>query len=134
MHWIALAVVLALIEYMVFVLLVARARGVYKVQAPAIIGHPVFERTLRVQQNTLELLVVFLPALWLFGLFLSPPWGAVLGVVFILGRALYAWGYIRAPEHREAGAVVSFAAVGLLLLGALAGVLRMVVLILKGAG
>ena len=132
MHWIALTVVLALIEYMVFVLLVAKARGQYKVEAPAIIGHPVFERTLRVQQNTLELLVVFLPALWLFGLFLRPSWGAVLGAVFIAGRALYAWGYIRAPEKRELGAIVSFAAVGLLLLGALVGVLRMLTLILKG--
>ncbi len=134
MHWIALVAVLALIEYMLFVFMVAGARGRYKVHAPAITGHPVFERTLRVQQNTLELLVVFLPALWMFGLFLSPPWGAGLGALFILGRALYAWGYIRAPEKRELGAMVSFAAVGLLLLGALAGVLRMLTLILKGAG
>ena len=132
MPWIALVVVLTLAEYMVFVCLVAVARGRYKVQAPAITGHPVFERTLRVQHNTLELLVVFLPALWLFGLFLNPPWGAGLGALFILGRALYAWGYIRAPEKRELGALVSFAAVGALLVGAGVGVLRMLVFIHKG--
>ncbi len=132
MHWIALVVVLALAEYMIFVFLVAGARGRYKVQAPAITGHPVFERVLRVQHNTLELLIVFLPSLWLFGLFLSPPWGAIFGGIFILGRALYAWGYIRAPERRELGAILSFGAVGVLLVGAGLGVLRMLTLILKG--
>ena len=133
MHWIALVVMLALAEYMVFVFMVAGARGRYKVNAPAVTGHPTFERTLRVQQNTLELLVAFLPSLWLFGLFLSPPWGAGIGGLFILGRAFYAWGYIRAPEKRELGAIVSFAAVGLLMLGAGLGVLRVLVLILKGS-
>lgn len=133
MHWIALVVVLTLAEYMVFVFLVAGARGRYKVQAPAITGHPVFERTLRVQQNTLELLVVFLPALWLFGTFLSPQWGAGIGALFILGRGVYAVGYIGAPEKREVGAVISFAAVGILLLGAFAGVLRLLVLVLNGS-
>ena len=132
MHWIALVVVLALCEYMVFAFLVAGARGRYKIDAPAITRHPVFERTLRVQANTLELLVVFVPALWLFGLFLDAPWGAGIGAAFVVGRALYAVGYITAPEKRGLGAGISFAAVGLLLLGALVGVLRMVFFVLKG--
>jgi uncharacterized membrane protein YecN with MAPEG domain len=134
MHWIALVALLALVEYMAFVFLVAAARGRYKVAAPAMTGHPVFERTLRVQANTLELLVVYLPALWLFGLFFSPQWGAGIGALFLLGRALYAWGYIRAAEKRELGAMLSFASLGLLLLGAGAGILRMLTLVLKGNG
>ncbi|HTY48458.1 MAG TPA: MAPEG family protein, partial [Steroidobacteraceae bacterium] len=101
-----------------------RARGKYGVHAPAITGHPVFERTFRVQQNTLELLIIFVPAIALFGTYISWRWGALLGLLFILGRAVYAVGYIRAPEKREIGASLSFAANAVLLLGALYGAIR----------
>ncbi len=124
MLWIALVVLLALFEFMVFGLLVGGARTRYKISAPATTGHPVFERTFRVHYNTLEMLVVFIPAIWLFGMYLNPRWGAIIGVVFIVGRALYAVGYIRAPEKREIGALLSVAAVAVLLAGALFGVLR----------
>ena len=77
-HLVALA---ALLEYLVFGLLVGRARGLYGVKAPAVTGHPVFERYYRVQMNTLELLVVFLPVLWLAGSHWSAPWSAALGAV-----------------------------------------------------
>ena len=74
-------ILLALVEYIVFTGLVGRARGKYKVPAPAMTGHPDFERANRVHQNTLESLIVFIPALWIFGLYLSHVVGAVLGVV-----------------------------------------------------
>ncbi|HTB66766.1 MAG TPA: MAPEG family protein, partial [Steroidobacteraceae bacterium] len=99
-------------------------RARYKVSAPATHGHPVFERTFRVHYNTLEMLVVFIPSIWLFGTYLNPRWGAIIGAVFLLGRALYATGYIRAPEKRELGAMLSIASVALLLVGALFGVIR----------
>jgi uncharacterized membrane protein YecN with MAPEG domain len=124
MLWIALVILLALVEYMVFGFLVGGARARYKVAAPATTGHPEFERTFRVHYNTLELLVAFIPAIWLFGLYLNPRWGAIIGAVFLVGRALYAVGYIRAPEKRELGATLSFAAVAVLLFGALFGVIR----------
>jgi glutathione S-transferase len=122
--WIALVVLLSLLEFMVFGFLVGGARARYKIQAPATSGHPIFERTFRVHYNTLELLVVFIPAIWLFGMYLNPRWGAIIGVVFLVGRALYAAGYIRAPEKREMGAMLSFAAVAVLLFGAIFGVVR----------
>jgi uncharacterized membrane protein YecN with MAPEG domain len=124
MLWIALVILLALLEYVVFGFLVGGARARYKVAAPATSGHPDFERTFRVHYNTLELLVVFIPAIWLFGLYLNPRWGALIGVVFLVGRALYAVGYIRAAEKRELGATLSFASVAVLLFGALFGVIR----------
>jgi glutathione S-transferase len=124
MLWIALVVLLSLLEFMVFGMLVGGARARYKIAAPATVGHPVFERTFRVHYNTLELLVVFIPALWLFGMYLNPRWGAIIGAVFMVGRALYAVGYIRAPEKREIGAMLSFAAVSVLLIGAVFGVVR----------
>ncbi len=124
MLWIALVVVIALGEFLVFSFLVAGARGRYKIQAPSTVGHPVFERTFRIHYNTLEMLIVFVPAIWLFGLYLNPRWGAIIGAVFIIGRAVYAVGYIRAPEKREIGALLSVASVAVLLAGALFGVVR----------
>jgi hypothetical protein len=58
------AILLALVEYIVLVGLVGRARAKYGVKAPAISGPEAFDRIFRVQQNTLEGLVVFLPGLW----------------------------------------------------------------------
>lgn len=124
MNWVAGVVVLALIEYIVFCFLVARARGKYAVAAPAITGNPYFERYFRVQQNTLEQLIVFIPAVWLYGLYVSSQWAAAIGAVFIIGRVLYAMGYIAAPERRSAGFGLSFAAQIVLVLGALYGILR----------
>jgi glutathione S-transferase len=124
MLWIALVVLLSLLEFMVFGTLVGGARARYKIEAPATSGHPIFERTFRVHYNTLEMLVVFIPAIWLFGMYLNPRWGAIVGAVFLLGRALYAAGYIRAPEKREIGALLSFASLAVLLVGALFGVVR----------
>ncbi|HTC50880.1 MAG TPA: MAPEG family protein [Steroidobacteraceae bacterium] len=124
MLWTALVILAALIEYMVFGFLVGGARARYKVMAPATSGHPDFERTFRVHYNTLEMLVVFVPAIWLFGMYLNPRWGAIVGAVFVVGRALYAIGYIRAAEKREVGAMLSFAALAVLLAGAVFGVVR----------
>ena len=82
----ALATGLALLLYVVLGLNVARARGRYKVPAPATAGDPAFERVYRVHQNTLEQLVVFLPSLWLFSTFVSPLWGGAIGLLWVLAR------------------------------------------------
>src|SRR5689334_967743 len=100
MELVLVVMLVALIEYMVFAGLVGRARSVYKVRAPATTGHPQFERIYRVHQNTLEALVIFMPALLVFAYYLSPPWAAGLGVAFVVARALYAFLYLRAPESR----------------------------------
>jgi glutathione S-transferase len=125
--YVELVILLTVFEYMVLTTLVARARGKYGVKAPAISGHPVFDRTFRVQQNTLEGLVIFLPALWLFGRYLNPIWAAGLGVIWIAGRALYAAGYIRAAEKRGPGAGICGIVNVVLVAGALIGVLKVLV-------
>ena len=112
---------LALIEFIVFSLLVGRARMRCNVQAPAITGHPVFERYFRVQQNTLEQLIVFIPAVWFFGLYVSTLWAAGLGVVFIIGRVVYLNGYVADPSKRSAGFGLSFLPNLILVIGALVG-------------
>lgn len=120
----ALTTLLALLVYFVVTLNVGFARTRYKIVAPAVSGHPDFERIYRVQMNTLEQLVLFLPSLWLFALFLSPVWASVFGAVWIVGRVLYAIGYYRAAEKREAGFGLAFAGFAPLWLGAAYGIAR----------
>lgn len=121
MEFVAFVIALALLEYAVFGLLVGRARGKYRVAAPAISGHPVFERYFRVHQNTLEQLMAFVPAMWLFGTYVNPTWAAWLGLVFVVGRMVYLVGYVADPAKREIGFALSALPVVILLLGALWG-------------
>jgi len=121
MTLVAIVAVLALLEYSVFVVMTGQARGKYGIAAPSITGDPTFERTFRVQQNTVEQLVIFLPALFLCAYFASETLAAVLGLVFIVGRALYARGYVQDPAKRGPGFLLTLVANGGLMLGALAG-------------
>lgn len=115
MKLVVLVAAAALLEYVYFGYRVGRARDRYGVPAPAVTGHPLFERHHRVHQNTLENLVIFLPGLWLFATYVSAPIAALLGVVFIVGRAVYARGYVRDPAERRTGVMLSFP-IGLILL------------------
>ncbi len=123
MEYPALVTIIALLEYMAFTLQVGLGRDKYGVPAPAITGNATWERLYRVQQNTLEQLLVFLPALWIFATFWSPGIAAAIGVLFLIGRPLYAVTYARDPKSRTAGFLLGFASNVLLVLGSLAGVI-----------
>jgi glutathione S-transferase len=107
----------ALLEYFLFIYLVGKARGDYGVKAPAITGHEMFERYFRVQQNTLELLIAFIPALWIAAQYWNPTWVAAIGAVFIIGRLLYLRGYVSDPKGRTLGFMLSAVPI-LILVGA----------------
>jgi uncharacterized MAPEG superfamily protein len=126
MEFVAFVIALALLEFAAFGMLVGWARGRYKVAAPAIGGHPVFERYFRAHQNTMEQLVAFVPAIWLFGAYVNPTWAAWLGLVFVVGRVVYLVGYVADPAKREIGFAMSSLPVVILLLGALWGAGRAV--------
>ena len=115
----AIVTCLALMLYAVFTGRVSLARAEYKITAPAITGHPVFERTFRVQQNTGEQLIIMLPGLWMFSSLISPLWGSLVGLVWIAGRIFYAVCYTRNPESRALGFVIGFLANAVLILGSL---------------
>jgi len=122
--WPGLITVLSLILYFVVSINVGRARVRFKVAAPQTTGNPDFERVYRVQQNTLEQLVSFLPALWLFSLLVNPVWGAGLGAIWIVGRIIYAVGYYQAAQKRGAGFAIGVLASISLLLGSLVSIVR----------
>ncbi|MGL6222736.1 MAG: MAPEG family protein [Steroidobacteraceae bacterium] len=121
MEFVAIVTVLALLQYILFAILVGKARGQYGVAAPAITGHPVFERYFRVQMNTLELLAALVPGLWLFAHYVSPTWAAGLGAVYLVGRFMYFQSYVSDPARRGAGFGLSFLPIMLLLVGGLVG-------------
>lgn len=103
---------------------VGRSRIKYQVAAPATSGHPQFDIAYRIQMNTLENVVLFLPVLWVFALSLSPLWATVLGGAWLAGRLWYALAYAADPKKRGGGFLMSMLAFGALGLGGAFGVLR----------
>ena len=124
----ALVTVLALLVYAWNFSQAGSARGKHKIEAPATTGHPEFERKLRVQQNMIEQLIVFLPSLWLFCLTIQPLVGAALGLVFVIGRIIYSASYAKDPKTRGLGFGLGALPTVILLLGSLVGVIRLFVI------
>ena len=117
MEFVAIVALLALLQYLYFATLVGQARGKFGVNGPAVTGHPVFERYFRVQMNTLEATVAFLPCLWLAARYWDPAWAGALGLVWVAGRVWYAIGYMQAGGRRDGGYLVSSLALFALLGG-----------------
>lgn len=110
MDLVALITLLALMQYFLFGLQVGQMRGKHGVKAPATSGHPEFERMFRVQQNTTEQLLLFLPALWVCAQYGDPRWAAGIGLVFIIGRFVYRSAYVGDPGKRGLGFTIGILA------------------------
>jgi hypothetical protein len=113
--------VLVILQFLVFGSLVGRARGKYGVKAPAVTGSEMFERTYRVQMNTLEIMVCLVPAMYIAARYWTPVFPAAAGAVYLVGRVIYCQAYISAPERRGLGFMLSVLPVFALLFAALAG-------------
>ena len=124
MEYATLIVLLALLQYVFFTGRVGLARGKYSVQAPACDGDETWNRLFRIQQNTMEQLIVFIPAAFAFAYFLNPVWVLLPGSAFIIGRILYSAEYIKDPKTRTPGMVLTMLSNVVLVLGALFGVAR----------
>jgi glutathione S-transferase len=113
---------LAIAFYFFLATRVAAARGKFGVRLPATTGNPDFERTFRTHINTLEWMPTLLVPLWLCAIYLNDMAAAVLGLVWIVGRAVYFSGYSRAVEKRLPGFFIQSTACIVLFIGAAAGV------------
>ena len=113
----ALAAIVTLVSLLVYVWMILRIGGARRrtgIDAPAMTGHPELERHLRIQANTVEWLVIYLPSLWLFALYWNDRVAA-----WMIGRIVYALGYAADPKRRELGFIIQALATGVLLFGAL---------------
>ena len=123
MKFVHLVAMLAIAQYIFFSFKVGLARGKYGVTAPATSGHEMFDRIYRVQSNTLEQLVCFLPALFVASLYWPPIYMAVIGLLYLVGRTLYWLSYVKDPGSRGTGFMMTFASTVLLILASVAGIL-----------
>ncbi|MGB4116553.1 MAG: MAPEG family protein [Polaromonas sp.] len=121
MHYVHIVALLALVQFIYFSILVGSARGKYKIAAPAMTGNEHFERAVRVQMNTLEQLVCFVPALLIAAAYWSPVYVAATGVVYLVGRTLYQRAYVADPAKRGLGFLLTFLPTTLLVLAGLVG-------------
>jgi len=125
MEAVVIVTVLALMQYMFFGIQVGGAHQKYGVKAPTMSGDAEFDRVNRVHQNTLEQLIVLIPALWMYAHYVNPLWGAGMGVVYLIGRIIYRAEYLKDPSTRTLGFSLSF------LPGAVMSVWVLIVAILK---
>jgi glutathione S-transferase len=122
LRYTALVTLLTVLFYFYTSYRVARARPKFKVPAPAMSGHPEFDRIFRVQMNTLEWMPIFLPLLWLFALYVNDIAAAALGLVWIAARTLYVVRYSEAANRRGPGFGLQAGVCIVLLVGAVAGI------------
>lgn len=122
MNYVHIVAVLAVLQFLLFGFLVGRARSAHGVHAPAMSGHPRFDRAFRVQMNTLEQLVAFLPALLIASVYWPNAIVAAIGAVYLVGRFLYRHLYLQEPNKRTAGFLLTVIPTFTLLIASLVGI------------
>ena len=125
--WTGLATIAALLVFVWTGVMVGRARRRFAVKAPATSGDPGFDRVFRTQMNTLEQIVLFLPALWLSAMVFSDRWSALAGAIWVVGRIVYALAYYTDAAKRGPGYLLTVVPTFILLISAAIGILRGVI-------
>ena len=123
MNLVYLLILLALVQFIFFTFRTGLTRGKYNIQAPKTTGDDTWERIFRVQQNTMEQLVLFVPGMLAFAHFVSPTWALVPGVLYLVGRQVFSYLYITNPTKRAPGVFLSFFSNIALVVGSLIGLL-----------
>ena len=123
-RWVALVTIAVAVLHFVLAWNVGRARGKYGIKAPAIAGNPDFERVFRVQMNTIETTLVFLPMLWLYAAYVDGMWAAGLGALWVAARIWYAAAYQQAAAKRGPAFGLSMFVFVVLTAGSAWGVIR----------
>jgi glutathione S-transferase len=121
MNYVHIVAALAIFQYFFFAIMVGRARVKYRINAPATTGHEMFDKAYRIQMNTLELLIGFLPALFMASVYWSNTYIALIGAVYIVGRFVYQKSYLVDPKKRALGFILSILPTFILLLASIVG-------------
>lgn len=121
MEYVHLIILLALLEYIFFIGIVGGGRGKYNVEAPATTGDVQWERLFRIQQNTAEQLILFVPGMLGFAHYVSATWAAIIGAIFVVGRVVYYIGYKQGGDKRGPGVLMSIPPNIVLVVGSLIG-------------
>lgn len=114
-------VLLAIFQFIYFGIRVGAARGKYGVHAPATTGNEIFERYYRVQMNTLELLIMLIPAVWIAAMYWNSMFVAAMIAIYLIGRMIYLSAYVADPKKRDKGFALSLLPIVVLLLSGLVG-------------
>ena len=108
MEPLVLVLMLILLQTLYFGIEVGRARQRLGIEAPAVSGDDEFDRYFRAHQNSLEQLIIFLPAVLVTAYLGYSITCVVCGVFYLLGRAIYFRNYVKEPKKRTLGFVLSF--------------------------
>lgn len=122
MELVAIIILLAIMQFIVFAAMVGWTRPRYGINAPKTVGNEDWERRFRVHQNTMEQLVSFIPAVWLCGTYVHIYLAAGLGLVYLIGRTVYAIAYLKDPDSRTPGTLITFIPIVILVLSSLIGI------------
>jgi uncharacterized MAPEG superfamily protein len=123
MQYVELIVITAVIQFLFFGVMTGKARVKYGVKAPATTGEEGFERMYRVQMNTLEMLVIFIPVIFIASNYWSPLLTSSLGLVYIIGRFIYWRAYVNEPKNRAIGFMLSLVPSMLLMVLSVVGII-----------
>ena len=124
MLYTAAVTILAVLLFFFMAMNVGRMRGKHGIKAPAMTGHDEFERAVRVQMNTIEGAIAFLPALWVAAIWFGGWIPPVVGFVWVMGRVIYMLGYMAAPEKRSTGFMIQGLALIALIILAIWGIVQ----------
>lgn len=119
-----LVIILSVLLQIWTMIAVGRARRRTGINAPVMTGDAGLERALRVQANTIEQLVLTAPAFVLSQIYWGSLATGICGLVWILGRVLYAIGYWQDPKKRGSGFMIASLATLVLLVGGGVGWVR----------
>jgi glutathione S-transferase len=122
-----IATVLMLLTYFWTSMVAVKARKTFNVPAPATDGPDGFKRAYRAHENTLEQLVMTLPSVWLFAVWVSDTWAALAGLVWCIGRVVYVRSYAADSDKRGTGFLIGFVATAVCLFGSLGAIIRQLV-------
>ncbi len=112
--WTGLVTLLTLLVIVILSFQVIRARVKYAIPSPQMTGSDEFMRTLRAHANSVEVVVVFLPLLWMTALATRDEIAAVIGVFWPISRILYASGYYKEAKKRFPGFIMGSVVIAVL--------------------